>query len=241
MDQAEQDEVWRQLLLRLTRTQTGGATLIEVMVACGVFLLLMTSTIFFYDLSQRSDRKASVHSEAYREAALALRHIRRELIGAELYEVSDDDDAEDERDQAQDLTAAPKPRTGSKLEYRVPQFEGERVIVDHRGNPVWATEHKLEVIDGVLMLRERVPDSSTAYTDVRPIAQVGEGNVTFEIPDEPHNPVANPRVVNVTITVEKTGDFGSDDMKDKSRRELTLTVGLANQQFWEDLQILQKS
>ena len=35
----------------------------EVMVACGIFLALMLATTIIYDLSQRADRKADLHSE----------------------------------------------------------------------------------------------------------------------------------------------------------------------------------
>lgn len=197
----------------------------EVMVACGVFALLMVSTIFFYDLSQRSNRKADVHSEAYREAALALRHVRRELKGIRLTRVGSN-----ERREGPQVG-----ENGAILQYLSPQWQDSQIVVDHRGNPVWAREQQLRVTtDGKLMVAERPTGSEldVPFDDTRQLADLGTGEMRFEL--------LNDQLLKITVSVERVGTFGSADQKDRSKQDLSLTIGLANQQFWKDLEILKK-
>ena len=174
------------------------------MVACGIFLALMLATTIIYDLSQRADRKADLHSETYREAAVALRHIRRELKGATV--LLDKDDGEQ-----------------SLLTYRVPEWRDGHVLVDHRGLPVWGPERQLLVTpEGALMRVEGA--------EQRILARLGEGRATFER--------TAPQLLRVKVEIEQTGKIERD--QNLSRREISMTVGLANQQFWRDITILKK-
>lgn len=181
-----------------------GATLIEVMVAGGVFLLLMISTTFFYDLSQRSNRRVSVHSEAYREGALVLRHIRQELKGASV-----------------DLEMGDDPREW--VAYRIPQWKDGHIVVDHRGLPVWEAERKLQVeLSGALV---RLQDGES-----RQLARLGDGTVWFER--------AAPTLLDVSVEVQRSARTQHDGPG--SHRRLKMTVGLSEQQFWNDITILKK-
>jgi hypothetical protein len=196
------------------------------MVASGVFVLLMVSTIFFYDLSQRSNRKASVHSEAYREAALALRHIRRELKGANILYMGPG-----EPDPLPPLKVG---QNGARILYSTPKWKDGRIVVDHRGNPEWDTEHELVVeLDGTLRVGKRPvgsPSGTSFDTEQRPLARLGQDEVSFELVGE--------QLLEVTIVAVSSDDFKSEG--NTSRRELTMKVGLANKQFWRDLKILTK-
>jgi hypothetical protein len=190
------------------------------MVACGLFSLLMLSTIVFYDLSQRSNRRATAHSDAYREAALAFRHIKRELKGVKLTQVGEAD------------TFAVGD-TGARLRYSIPDWRDNRIVVDLRGNPVWASEHQLWVTsDGKLMLGERPvgAEDDDDFSDSRQLADLGDGQVRFTL--------ADPQLLEVTVEATRVEVAR---LGEESRRELTFTVGLANQQFWENLVILEKT
>lgn len=212
MDPVLPEGGWRQQLLRPTTRVNSGATLIEIMVAAGLFLFVVTATYAVYDLAQRSNRKTDLHSETYRQAAVALRHIRRELKGATVV------------NYPREADGTPVVEEQAKLDYQIPQWQGGRIVVDHRGLPVLLPARSLYVADQQLM---RSDDEGG-----RKLAELGDGEIRFQL-DE------SEQLLRVTVKVAKDSEFVSD--RSHSERELTMTVGLANKAFWRDLTVLTKS
>lgn len=188
--------------------------------ACGLFLLLMVATVMFFDLSQRANRKTDTHSGAYREGALALRHIREELKGIIHFKL-----------------LGP-----NRIAYDSPRWKDNHIVVDQRGLPAVGAAHELYAHDGVLERYEpaagkdpKKPDVPGYRTNSRVFAHLGTGTVKFEpAVDESGNPLSN--VLQVTVTVTRDGGFADDH--NHSVRELDMKVGLPNEQFWGDQPIL---
>lgn len=194
------------------------------MVACGVFLLLLAFTVLFFDLSRRANRKADTHSDAYREGALALRHLRQELKGSFDVRVTEAKDS---------------PNSYPGVIYKTALWKEGRIVVDHRGLPVSGGSRLIRFSDGKLERYDIVPNSddsdSRNWTSPRVLSTLGESGAVFGTDDVKFT-LSSEQLLTITITVIKAGKFQNEN--NRSRQNLTMTVGLPNTQYWNEDTIL---
>lgn len=67
-----------------------GASLIELMVVCTLFLLIMSLVLGFYVYANRVTRHRDAKSATYRRVALTLDHVETELQNGRIYAVRED-------------------------------------------------------------------------------------------------------------------------------------------------------
>lgn len=180
--------------------------------------------MMFFDLSQRSNRKTDTHSEAYREAALALRHLRREMKGA--FDVT----LADER----------LPKRYFLVKYTVPLWKDGRIVVDHRGLPLSGGDRVIRFFGGKLERHDVAPASDYAdqrnWSNPRVLATLAENGSLLEPKDLGFEELSSERVLTAHVTVIKRGAFRNEG--NYSRQKLTLAIGLPNRQYWTEEPIL---
>ena len=175
-----------------------GVTLTETIVALGIFAAVTTMTLVILSLNGKSERKSTAHAESYRTSALILRHLRQEFRGARvLLEQTDGEVA--------------------TLSYQVPQWQGDRILVDRRGRPIWGAIRQIEKLAGGKLQRTE-PGNSRVFGDV------GTGSVTFQ--------KISDKLLKVTVVVEITTGVGTH--QESSSATTSLTINLAAAQFWEN-------
>lgn len=133
-------------MLRLSLERA--TTLVELLVACTLFLILTGAVLFTLRAGQGNLNPAQQQSESLRACLLSLEHLREELQSAWLLSPADGEEAD-------------------SLSYRVPSRDTQgRVLTGPTGDIVWSPIRTVTVEEGAL-LRVQADDR-------RVLARLGE-------------------------------------------------------------------
>lgn len=162
-------------------------------------------TITVMSLNQKSEKKTSIQSEAYRNSVTILRNLRKELRGASTsLELADG--------------------VSNTLEYRIPEWSDDRLIVDNRGRPIWKAEHQIEVRTDGSVVR-----SKTGSTETKLIGKLGTGQLEFEM--------KNSQILSIQVDVELSETSTSQTEVGKASANILLNI--PSSPLWQNTSVFE--